>query len=89
MPIASTSTATIVPKALTRPGLMVVDPSSAPTNAGSRNSGPTALWPTRKRAANTTPAKPAIDPLSAKTPMTRRRAGMPVNSAALRLPPMA
>lgn len=34
--MASTATATRVPNALARPGLIVVEPSSAPTKAGSR-----------------------------------------------------
>ena len=46
------------PQTLTRPGSIEVAPNSTAANAGSRYSGPTALWPTRNSAARMMPADP-------------------------------
>ncbi len=68
---------------------MVVDPRKAPTSAGSRNSSPTDACPMRSFAASSTPASAVSAPEATKAPITNFRVGMPFNSAARWLAPMA
>src|SRR5262249_7545825 len=81
--------ATTVPSALTRPGLIVVAPSSAPTNAGNKYSGPTLLWPTCNLEARTTPVNAVVRPETTNAPMTKRLVRTPTSSAAGRFEPPA
>ncbi len=89
MPTASTTTPTMVPQTLTRPGLIVVDPRKAPTRAGSRYSRPTLAWPMRSLDASRMPVSAVSVPEATKAPMVKRWTGMPFSDAALALAPMA
>ena len=89
MPTASTSTAMMVPQALTRPGRTVVAPSSAPTKAGSRNSGPTELCATCSRAARMHAGEADDQPAADEGAHDQAARRTPVSSAARRLEPMA
>ena len=80
--MARIATATSVPRAFARPSRIVVEPSSAPTKAGSKYSLPMLGLPTCCCAASKHPAKPVIADDATKAKMTYRRFGIPMSSAA-------